>query len=299
MKKVIITILMVLLVGCTPANNTEPSSDPSVKPTETTVSEETADATTSASTPSGEFTGDNIEMVTSASIVPEEYVQQYEPKGFTDSEAKKALFIIGDPRNYSVTYDLANTAMKYLEENGIEVEVRDLYEIGFDPVLSADNFYYTKDGFGEPTEAIKVEQEYVTKTDYLIFVYPNWHDSENAIIKGYKELVFAKKFAYEDTEEGLKGKLTDKAFYTIMNAGYLGGGRGYIGDGVGISDDVWDEYMKAYQVFDNDTANFWGCTNLGRFVNDRTPSNTSEKYEEEINELRTSLTDHLNKIFLQ
>lgn len=290
---------MVLLVGCTPANNTEPSSDPSVKPTETTVSEETADATTSASTPSGEFTGDNIEMVTSASIVPEEYVQQYEPKGFTDSEAKKALFIIGDPRNYSVTYDLANTAMKYLEENGIEVEVRDLYEIGFDLVLSADNFYYTKDGFGEPTEAIKVEQEYVTKADYLIFVYPNWHDSENAIIKGYKELVFAKKFAYEDTEEGLKGKLTDKAFYTIMNAGYLGGGRGYIGDGVGISDDVWDEYMKAYQVIDNDTANFWGCTNLGRFVNDRTPSNTSENYEEEINELRTSLTDHLNKIFLQ
>ena len=290
---------MVLLVGCTPANNTEPSSDPSVKPTETTVSEETADATTSASTPSVEFTGDNIEMVTSASIVPEEYVQKYEPKGFTDSEAKKALFIIGDPRNYSVTYDLANTAMKYLKENGIEVEVRDLYEIGFDPVLSADNFYYTKDGFGEPTEAIKVEQEYVTKADYLIFVYPNWHDSGNAIIKGYKELVFAKKFAYEDTEEGLKGKLTDKAFYTIMNAGYLGGGRGYIGDGVGISDDVWDEYMKAYQVFDNDTANFWGCTNLGIFVNDRTPSNTSENYEEEINELRTSLTDHLNKIFLQ
>lgn len=238
-------------------------------------------------------------MVTSASIVPEEYVQKYEPKGFTDSEAKKALFIIGDPRNYSVTYDLANTAMKYLEENGIEVEVRDLYEIGFDPVLSADNFYYTKDGFGKPTEAIKVEQEYVTKADYLIFVYPNWHDSGNAIIKGYKELVFAKKFAYEDTEEGLKGKLTDKAFYTIMNAGYLGGGRGYIGDGVGISDDVWDEYMKAYQVFDNDTANFWGCTNLGIFVNDRTPSNTSENYEEEINELRTSLTDHLNKIFLQ
>ena len=57
--------------------------------------------------------------------------------------------------------------------------------------------------------------------------------------------------------------------------------------------------MKAYQVFDNDNANFWGCTNLGRFVNDRTPSNTSENYEEEINELRTSLTDHLNKISLQ
>ncbi len=32
--------------------------------------------------------------------------------------------------------------------------------------------------------------------------------------------------------------------------------------GGGISDDVWDEYMKAYKVFDNDSAVFWGAENL-------------------------------------
>ena len=39
--------------------------------------------------------------------------------------------------------------------------------------------------------------------------------------------------------------LKEKSIYTIMNAGFLGGGRGYIGDGVGIDDAAWDEYMNA------------------------------------------------------
>ena len=84
------------------------------------------------------------------------------------------------------------------------------------------------------------EQDLVSQADHLIFVYPNWHDSEITIVKGYKEKVFAKKFAYQDGANGLEGLLKDKSYFTIMNCGYLGGGRGYIGDGVGIEDEKWD-----------------------------------------------------------
>lgn len=253
------------------------------------IAEKEEDANTSAS----------IDGKTSASIVPEALVQNYEPKGFSDNDSKKALFVIGDPRKDSVNYDLANTAMKFFEENGVEVAKRDLYDMKFNPVLSLENFYYAKDGSGEPTPEIKTEQEFVTKADYIIFCYPNWHDTPNAITKGYMETVFAKKFAYQDTENGLEGMLKDKSIYTIMNAGFLGGGRGYIGDGVGIDDAAWDEYMKAFEVLDNDTAGFWGVENKGRFINDRTPKNDSENYETEINELREALKAELNETFLK
>jgi NAD(P)H dehydrogenase (quinone) len=238
-----------------------------------------------------------VDGVSSASIVPEALVKEYKPKGFKEENGKKALFVVGDPRKYSVNYDLINTAMKHFEENGVEVELRDLYDIKFNPVLTLENFYYAKDGFGEPTPEIKKEQEFVTKADYIIFCYPNWHDTPNAIVKGYMETVFAKQFAYQDTESGLKGLLEGKSIYTIMNAGFLGGGRGYIGDGVGIDDEAWDKYMNAFKVMDDDTAGFWGLENKGRFVNDRTPKNNSENYEAELEELRAALISKLDKDF--
>ncbi|MCQ4923375.1 NAD(P)H-dependent oxidoreductase [Tissierella carlieri] len=242
-------------------------------------------------------TSATVDGTTSASVVPEDLVEEYKPKGFTDGDAKKALFVVGDPRKYSVNYDLVNTAMKHFEEKGVEVELRDLYDMKFNPVLSLENFYYAKDGFGEPTPEIKKEQEYVTQADYIIFCYPNWHDTPTSIVKGYMETVFAKQFAYQDTDKGLEGMLKGKSIYTIMNAGFLGGGRGYIGDGVGINDEAWDEYMNAFRVMDDDTAGFWGVENKGRFVNDRTPKNNSENYKEELTKLREDLIKKLDKDF--
>ncbi len=41
-----------------------------------------------------------------------------------------------------------------------------------------------------------------------------------------------------------------------MNAGWLGGGQGTVGDGIGKLDKVWDKYLNAYKVVDDDTAGF-------------------------------------------
>lgn len=298
MKKnlVLMTIIATILSGVvacskadTPTNSTQNSDTPQVAEKADSVESEDADTVTSAST----------DGTTSASVVPEKLVDTYKPKGFTDEDSKKALFVVADPRKYSVNYDLANTAMEYFEENGIEVELRDLYDMEFDPVVSPEEFYYAKDGTGEASEEIMNEQELVSQADHIIFVYPNWHDTPTAIVKGYMERVFAKQFAYRDTDSGLEGLLKDKSIYTIMNAGFLGGGRGYIGDGVGIDDEAWDEYMKAFKVMDDDTAGFWGLENKGRFVNDRTPSNSSENYEEEITELREDLKNELQEVFFE
>jgi len=240
----------------------------------------------------------NIDAITSASIVPAAIVKEYVPKGFTESKNKKALFVVGDPRHNSVTFDMAYTAMKFFEENGIEVAIRDLYEMKWNPVLTLNEFYYQKDGIGKPTKDVAEEQKLVTQADYIIFVYPNWHDSATSIIKGYQERVFAKEFAYTADNNGLKGLLKGKGLFTIMNCGFLGGGRGFIGNGVGISDEKWDSYMKAYKVFDDDLADWWGMDNYGRFMNDRYPKNLSENYSKEIEKLRKDLTSSLQKTFV-
>lgn len=288
MKKLALSLLAALmLAGCTSA----PKQD------EPKVEDQPKNEVKDEKPVVDSFTGPTQDAVTSASIVPEDYVKTVTPSGFTDSDKEKALVIIGDPRHNSVLWDLANTTMSYLEEQGMEVEKRDLYTMNFNPVLSAADFYYAKDGQGEPSEKIKAEQDLVAQADHIIFVYPNWHDSEIAIVKGYKEEVFAKKFAYQDGAAGLEGLLTGKTMYTIMNCGYLGGGRGWIGDGVGIEDEKWDTYMKAFEVFDNDTAAFWGVENVGRFMNDRTPSNSSENYESELTELENALKANLDKVY--
>ena len=168
----------------------------------------------------------------------------------------------------------------------------------WNPVLSFDEFYYQKDGIGTPTKDVAEEQKFVTQADYIIFVYPNWHDSANSIVKGYQERVFAKEFAYTADSNGLRGLLKGKGLFTIMNCGFLGGGRGFIGNGVGISDEKWDSYMKAYKVFDDDLAEWWGMDNYGRFMNDRYPKNLSENYSKEIDKLREDLKVYLNKTFI-
>lgn len=292
-KKQFIGVCLLALLTITGCAQDSKETAGSKETNETTIT-----STIDTEVDSGASVAADGDVTTSASVVPETLVQPYTPTGFTKEEGKKrALFVIGDPRKYSVNYDLAYTAMKHFEDQGVEVEVRDLYDLNFNPVLSEETFYHAKDGEGEAPEDVAIEQAFIEQADHIVFVYPNWHDTPNAIVKGYMERVFSKQFAYKDSSDGLEGLLKEKSIYTIMNCGFLGGGRGFIGDGVGMNDELWDEYMNAFNVFDEDTAGFWGVTSKGRFVNDRTPKNNSENYESELNQLRTDLKTHLDKDF--
>lgn len=72
---------------------------------------------------------EKLDGITSASVVPKKLIQNYKAHGFTKSQKKKALFVIGDPRDNSITFDMGTTAIKWFEENNMEVEVRDLYKM--------------------------------------------------------------------------------------------------------------------------------------------------------------------------
>lgn len=239
----------------------------------------------------------DIDAVTSASVVPPALRQTVKPNGFTTSADKvRMLFVVGDPRSESIEWDLVNTAAKHFMDKGCEVEIRDLYAIGWNPVITRETFFQAKDGFGRTPDDVAREQRYVAATDYIIFAYPNWHDSPNAMVKGYMERVFEKQFAYRDGPKGLEGLLKGKAIFTIMNAGWIGQGRGDVGDGIG-QNKIWDKYLGAYKVVDDDTAGFWGVKNLGRFCNDQNPANGAKDYAEALGALRADLIKHLDGVF--
>lgn len=87
-----------------------------------------------------------------------------------------------------------------------------------------------------------------------------------------------------------------------MNAGWVGMGRGDLGDGLPRaagekSNPIWDKYMMAFKTLDDDTAAFWGAKNLGRFVNDQTPGNLDEDYAAKLEQLRSDLRRHLDSKF--
>lgn len=245
----------------------------------------------------------NIDAVTSASVVPQALRQSVKPNRFSlRPGVKRVLFVVGDPRSESVEWDLVNTAMKHFMDKGYDVELRDLYAIGFNPILTRENFYQAKDGFGKTPADITEEMMYVRSANFIVFCYPNWHDTPNTIVKGYMERVFQKKFAYRDAQNGLEGLLKGKGIFTIMNAGWVGMGRGDLGDGLPRaagekSNPIWDKYMTAFKTLDDDTAAFWGAKNLGRFVNDQTPGNLEEDYAAKLEQLRSDLRRHLDSKF--
>lgn len=114
------------------------------------------------------------------------------------------LVIFSHPNPKSFGKAIVDTVVEASKEKGANVRVRDLYEIGFDPILKPSDFEALKRG--TVSEDVKVEQEHITWADVITFVYPVWWVSVPAILKGYVDRVFSYGFAYE-YEDGVQNGL--------------------------------------------------------------------------------------------
>jgi NAD(P)H dehydrogenase (quinone) len=114
------------------------------------------------------------------------------------------VFSHPNPRSFNRAILDAYTAA--LQERGREVRVRDLYALGFDPVLSL-------------APEVRAEQEHVRWADVIAFIYPLWWAGMPAIAKGYVDRVFTEGFAYSFGPNGLERHLTGKKVLTITTLG--------------------------------------------------------------------------------
>lgn len=113
----------------------------------------------------------------------------------------KVLIVYAHPRQESLNRAILETAITTLKKNNHEAVVRDLYEMDFNPVLSAEetihieNHRFVRDNDSFP-EDVEIEMNHIRESDVLMFIYPIWWNGFPAILKGYVDRVYQHGFAY-------------------------------------------------------------------------------------------------------
>lgn len=104
-----------------------------------------------------------------------------------------------------------------LEREGHDYEVIDLYEEGFNPVLSREELkVYFAGEIVDPM--VKKYQDMLLKAEHLVMIFPIWWSDTPAMLKGWIDKVMLINSTWHLTEEGkLIGNLSnikDLAVYT-------------------------------------------------------------------------------------
>lgn len=129
----------------------------------------------------------------------------------------KAVVIYAHPNPVSFVAAVVTVVEEELLNKGVEVRIKDLYGMNFNPVLSEEDFrgYHT----GNLIQDIKQEQDDIAWADIVVMVAPVWWYSVPAMLKGYIDRVFSLGFAYEYTSNGPRGMLTGKKGLLITTSG--------------------------------------------------------------------------------
>jgi NAD(P)H dehydrogenase (quinone) len=128
--------------------------------------------------------------------------------GIKEEPAMKCLIVYSHPNPKSFCHAILETVTNTLTAKKQTFAVRDLYALGFNPVLKADDFAGFQSG-NIPTD-IKKEQEHITAADMMIVIHPIWWTGLPAMIKGYFDRVFSYGFAYSADANGIIKLLTGK-----------------------------------------------------------------------------------------
>ena len=98
-----------------------------------------------------------------------------------------------------------------------DFNLRSLYDIKFNPVLTTNDFQALKSC--NLPEDIAKEQEMIKQAEYLWIIFPIWWSGMPAILKGYIDRVFLSGFAYRMKNDSPVGLLTDKKVIILNSMG--------------------------------------------------------------------------------
>jgi putative NADPH-quinone reductase len=119
--------------------------------------------------------------------------------------------ILAHPDPESFNHAVARTAAERIAANGHDIFFHDLYEEGFDPLLSKEEIPRN----APLSAAVQTHVDEIAKADGVVVVHPNWWGQPPAILKGWIDKVIRPGVAYEflegDCGEGVpKGLLKAK-----------------------------------------------------------------------------------------
>lgn len=127
------------------------------------------------------------------------------------------LIISAHPNKGSFSNSLVDALRNDSEHNDVKVVVRNLYELDFNPVLSADDLARIKKG--ETLADVAKEQQIMAESDIISLVYPLWWGSFPAILKGYFDRVLTHGFAFKVDQDGARGLLNGKKAFLHTSMG--------------------------------------------------------------------------------
>lgn len=129
----------------------------------------------------------------------------------------KHAIILAHPKTDSFTATMAASYCEEAKRREIKTVVRDLYRIGFDPCLQADEIPWSS----EFTIRADVAAERALLQDASVFAlfYPLWLNAPPAIMKGYLERVFGMEFGYGRGRAGTEPLLTDRKLISFTSSG--------------------------------------------------------------------------------
>lgn len=112
--------------------------------------------------------------------------------------AFRHLLVLANPSPGSFDHAIANAYADEVERHHQVANVRDLYALGFDPVLKADE-RPTEPGW-VPSPDVGIELEQLGSCDILVLVYPIWFGLPPAMLKGYVERVLGAGHTFRDLQ---------------------------------------------------------------------------------------------------
>ncbi len=120
----------------------------------------------------------------------------------------KHLIVYCHPNKKSFCNNILDRLIIELESVDAEVRVRDLYGIGFNPVLSKEDLKLMEDG--NFSIDIREEQDHIKWAEVITFIYPIWWTGMPAMLKGYIDRTFCYDFAFCPCSDGIIGMLSTK-----------------------------------------------------------------------------------------
>lgn len=112
----------------------------------------------------------------------------------------KTLVVYAHPHPNSFTAHLRDRVLRGLERAGAEYRLLDLHEMGFDPVLTAEEraLHHAPP---EKKPWLVDQFDALRWAEHIVWVYPTWWSGPPAILKGWVDRVWAEGVAY-DLPEG-------------------------------------------------------------------------------------------------
>lgn len=112
----------------------------------------------------------------------------------------KCLVVVTHPLEESLCHFFGEHIVAQLNNQGHEVLIENLYESGFDPVLSENErlSYYSE---AYDASDVKSQVHRLKEAEAIVLVYPTWWFSFPAMLKGWFDRVWAPGIAYDHADD--------------------------------------------------------------------------------------------------